>query len=134
MDAANGCGMKDKSFENAMNKIAMQAEALQQKEAKDAQRQRTIGHVKKACFMLAFIAVAAVVFNHRDQIQEAYLAKVTPAKSSKFSKFGANGGTNYQSGTIAGTLDTTEGKVNNSLAAAAANASIRDSIIDQVAK
>ena len=33
--------MKDKSFETAMNKIALQAEALQQKEAKDAQRQRT---------------------------------------------------------------------------------------------
>ena len=134
MDAANGCGMKDKSFENAMNKIAMQAEALQQKEAKDEQRQRTIGHVKKACFVLAFIAVAAVVFNHRDQIQEAYLAKVTPAKSSKLGKFGTNGGTNYQSGTIAGTLDATEGKVNNSLMAAAANAQLRDSLIDQVAK
>ncbi len=126
--------MKDKSFENAMNKIALQAEALQLKEAKDAQRQRTVGHVKKACFALAFIAVAAVVFNHRDQIQEAYLAKVTPAKSSKFGKFGANGGTNFQSGTIAGTIDSTEGKVNNSLMAAAANAQLRDSLIEQGGK
>jgi hypothetical protein len=132
-DVANRCGMKDKSFENAMNKIAMQAEALQLKEAKEAQRQRTIGHIKKACFMLAFIAVAVVVFSHRDQIQEAYLAKVSPAKS-KLGKFGTNGGTNYQNGTIAGTLDSTENKVNNSLMAAAANAQIRDSIIDQVAK
>ena len=117
-----------------MNKIALQAEALQLKEAKDEQRQIVIGRVKKACFMLAFVAVAAVVFNHREEIQAAYLAKVSPTKSSKFAKFGANGGTNYQSGTIAGTLDTTEGKVNNSLMAAAANAQLRDSLIDQVAK
>ena len=125
--------MKDKSFETAMNKIALQAEALQQKEAKDAQRQRTIGHVKKACFMLAVVAVAAVIFNYRNEIQDKVYANITPPKS-KLGKFGANGGTNYQSGTIAGTLDTAEGKVNNSLAAAASNASIRDSIIDQVAK
>ena len=133
MDVAKGCGMKDKSFETAMNKIALQAEALQQKEAKDARRHRTIGHVKKACFILAVVAVAAVIFNYRNEIQDKFYAKITPAKS-KLGKFGTNGGTNYQSGTIAGTLDSTESKVNNSLASAAANAAIRDSIIDQVAK
>ena len=131
MDVAKGCGMKDKSFETAMNKIALQAEALQQKEAKDAQRQRTLGHVKKACFLLALVAVAAVIFNYRNEVQTAIYAKISPPSTK--AKFGT-GGTNYQSGTIAGTLDTAEGKVNNSLAAAANNASIRDSIIDQVAK
>ena len=125
--------MKDKSFESAMNKIALQAEALQKKEAKDEQRQVVIGRVKKAGLLLALLAVGVVVFNHRDQIQEAYIAKVTPAKSSKFGKFGT-GGTNFQSGTVAGTIDTTENKVNNSLMAAAANAQIRDSLIDQTAK
>lgn len=133
MDAANGCGMKDKSFETAMNKIAKQAEALQQKEANDAKRQRVIGHVKKACLLLAVIAVAAVAFNYRNEIQDKVYAKITPPKS-KLGKFGTNGGTNYQAGTIAGTLDSTENKVNNSLMAAAANASVRDSIIDQAAK
>ena len=123
--------MKDKSFESAMNKIALQAEALQQKEVKDAQRQRVIGHVKKACFMLAVVAVAAVIFNYRNEVQATIYAKISPPSNK--AKFGT-GGTNYQSGTIAGTLDTAEGKVNNSLAAAANNASIRDSIIDQVAK
>ena len=81
MDVAKGCGMKDKSFETAMNKIALQAEALQQKEAKDARRHRTIGHVKKACFILAVVAVAAVIFNYRNEIQDKVYANITPPKS-----------------------------------------------------
>ena len=86
MNVAKGCGMKDKSFETAMNKIALQAEALQQKEAKDAQRQRTIGHVKKACFILALVAVAAVLFNYRNEVQAAIYAKISPPSNK--AKFG----------------------------------------------
>jgi hypothetical protein len=141
MKVAKGGGiMKDKSFETAMNKIALQAEALELKEARDAKRRRRLLKIR-GFFMFLFIAsIFAVVLDKHSEIQAAIYAKIAPEHASPLARFGLSatmgtngtGVTNYTPGTIAGTLDRAEGKVQNSLNAAAQNAAIRDSIIDQV--
>lgn len=132
--------MKDKSFETAMKKIAQQDEAIKLKEARDAKRRSRLMKIR-GFFVFVFIAVVAgIVFDKRNEIQDAIYSKITPQHASPLARFGLSatmgtngtGVTNYASGTIAGTLDRTEGKVQVSLNAAAQNAAIRDSIIDQI--
>jgi hypothetical protein len=124
-----------------MNKIALQAEALELKEARDAKRRRRLLKIR-GFFMFLFVAsIFGVVLDKHAEIQDAIYAKVLPQHSpSPLARFGLSatmgtngtGVTNYAAGTIAGTLDRAEGKVQVSLSAAAQNAAIRDSIIDQI--
>jgi hypothetical protein len=138
--AKGGDIMKDKSFETAMQKIAKQAEALELKEARDAKRRRRLLKIR-GFFMFLFVAsIGCIVLDKHAEIQDAIYAKIAPEHASPLARFGLSatmgtngtGVTNYAAGTIAGTLDRAEGKVQNSLNAAAQNAAIRDSIIDQV--
>jgi hypothetical protein len=124
--------IKDKSFESAMQKIALQAEAIELKEARDAHRYGRLVKIRGFFMSLLIVSIILLVLDMRNEIQDAIYAKITPAHSSPLARFGIGGGTNYQAGTIAGTLDRTEGKVQCSLNAAAQNAAIRDSIIDQI--
>ena len=122
--------MKDKSFETAMNKIAAQAQAEQQNEIRAAKRAQVMGRIKGGVIFLAIGAAAVTGMCYHKEVQSAIYAKLDTAKPTATV-------TDTNNAVIApGLTGMTQApnKASASLATAQANAQLRDSIIDQIAK
>jgi hypothetical protein len=101
--------MKDNSFENAMNKIVGQHEAIQQAELRAEKRAMIFGRIKAAFIFLAIATALFMTYSYRDELSGAILPK--PAASADLAD--ANG-----SDTNSAANSSPQGKTANTLKAA----------------
>ncbi len=119
-----------------MNKIAAQAEAEQLNEIRAAKRAQLMGRIKGGVIFLVIGAAAITGMCYHKEVQSAIYAKIETAKPAKFTS--ATDSSTDTNSLVIGTglkgMAQAPNKVSASLATAQANAQLRDSIIDQIAK
>ena len=116
--------MKDNSFENAMNKIVGQHEAVQRAEVRAQKRSEIFDRVRAVFIFLFIAAVLVVAYNFRDQLKDLIMPKHAVVTAEV---------TTNADGTFT-TNSTPEGKTVSIVNAAQQNAATRDAVIDQIAK
>ena len=114
--------MKDNSFERAMNQIVGEAQAEQQREARNAKRQEMMQRVRTSLKFVVLGAVLGTAFFYRSELQ-AFVSSKLEHKPSMGGVLG-NGGSG----------DTNQAPVSSTLSKASENAAIRDQIVDETSK
>lgn len=113
--------MKDNSFERAMSQIVGQAEAEQQLAMRHARRAQLMGRVRTGVKYGLVAAVLVTAFCYRVELQ-AFVSEKLQHKSKLAAVMEG------------GSEENSQGGVKSSINKAADNASIRDQIVDEVAK
>jgi hypothetical protein len=116
--------MKDNSFERAMSQIVGQAEAEHQLEVRHARRSQLMIRIRSGVKFALVAAVIVTAFCYRVELQ-AFVSDKLQHKS----KLAA-----IMDGSQTGSDGKTQGGASSSISKAADNASIRDQIVDEVAK
>lgn len=115
--------MKDNSFERAMSQIVGQAEAEQQQELRRARKNQLLGRVRTGVKWAVVAGVFAAIFCHRVELQ-AFVSEKLQHKSPMAAVLDGSSSDSRDS----------KGGVKSDISKAAANANVRDQIVDEVSK